>query len=43
LSGTLSQLILLNDVGKLSDEEYNREIKEIASYKNDTEWSGIER
>jgi hypothetical protein len=42
-SGTLSQLILLNDVGKLSDEEFDREIREIASCRDDTEWSGPER
>jgi hypothetical protein len=43
LEATLVQLILLRDIDVLSQEEFDREIKEIASYKNDTEWSGIER
>jgi hypothetical protein len=43
LEATLVQLILLRDIDVMSQGEFDREIKKIASYKNDTEWSGIER
>jgi hypothetical protein len=43
LEATLVQLILLRDIGVLSKEGFDREIKEIASYKNDVEWTGLER
>jgi hypothetical protein len=40
LEATLVQLILLRDIDVLSQEEFDREIKEIASLKDDTEWYG---
>ena len=38
LEATLVQLIMLRDIDVLSQEEFDREIKEIASYKNDVQW-----
>jgi hypothetical protein len=43
LEATRVQLILLRDIDVMSQGEFDRELEEIKSYKDDVEWTGLER
>jgi hypothetical protein len=43
LEATLVQLILLRDIDVLSQEEFDQELEEIKSYKDNVQWNEPER
>jgi hypothetical protein len=42
LEGTLIQMLLLKDVNILSEREFQQQVDEIKSWKDDVEWYGVE-
>ncbi len=42
LEGSLIQMLLLKDVNILSEREFQRQVDEIKSWKDDVEWYGVE-